>query len=351
MARSSHTRGALLLISLLAASGGCSGDDSEGATQAPSSEPARVHGLTAEQASAVAAVVGETTITAGEVAEALDEQSPYLRARYTTPERKREFLDHLVELELLVEEATRRGYRDRPEVIEARREALITELLRVEVDETLDPSSIDDAAVRAFYESHPEDFHQPEQMRASHILFADRAAATRALRRLRAAQGDMALFRRLATELSADAATKAQGGDLRFFSRPPEDEAAAWSGPPRAVARAAFTLTKNGDVYDEVVESRDGFHVVARGGAGGSEIAEKGVEFVLRNFDVIFVFGFLEIVRCIVARLGEPIRHFVVGCFVRWRGVRLFRFVRHLLDKPVDVRRLVLLVAEQRRFE
>jgi peptidyl-prolyl cis-trans isomerase C len=264
MARSSHIRGALLLLSLLAAGVGCGGDDDGDAPATPAAEPARAHGLTAEQASAVAAVVGDTKITAGEVAEALDEQSPYLRARYATPERKREFLDHLVELELLVEEATRRGYRDRPEVAEARREALIAELLRVEVDETLDPAAIDDDAIRAFYEAHPGDFHQPEQMRASHILFTDRASATRTLRRLQAAKGDMALFRRLATEQSADAETKARGGDLRFFSRPPEDAAAAWSGPPRAVALAAFTLANNGDVYGEVIESPAGFHVVAR---------------------------------------------------------------------------------------
>src|SRR5688572_1316361 len=54
------------------------------------------YGLTPEQASQVLVEVGSTKITLGEFAERLGSQSPYLRARYHSPERKREFLDNMV---------------------------------------------------------------------------------------------------------------------------------------------------------------------------------------------------------------------------------------------------------------
>ncbi len=237
-----------------------------GSDEAPAArpEPAKTHGLTQEQARQVAAVVGPSEITVGEVAEALNEQSPYLRARYTSPERRREFLDHLVQFELLVQEAERRGYRDRAEVRDARQQALVTELLREEIDARLTPEGITEQEIRAYFGAHPGEFDQPEQIRASHLLFRDRARAERALAELSAAPGDMALFRRMALERSEDPETRDRGGDLRFMSRPPEGELGEWQGPPREVARAAFTLTENGQVYGRVVQSEQGFHVVAR---------------------------------------------------------------------------------------
>src|SRR5699024_5576469 len=107
--------------------------------------------------------------------------SPYLRARYTSPERRREFLVHMLEFELLVQEAERRGYRDRPEVADARKQALVEALLREEIDSKISPEAIPDDAIEAYYRAHPEEYHQPEQMRASHILLRSRATAEKLL--------------------------------------------------------------------------------------------------------------------------------------------------------------------------
>ena len=67
------------------------------------------NGLTEAQAGEVLVKVGDRTITVGEFADRLASQSPYLRARFESPERRREFLDNLVRYELLVYEAKRRG--------------------------------------------------------------------------------------------------------------------------------------------------------------------------------------------------------------------------------------------------
>lgn len=251
-------------VALAAQASACGSDGPRQAAPAPADTR---YGLSTEQASQVAAVVGPTKITVGEVAEALHDQGPYLRARYASPERRREFLDRLVQHELLVQEAERRGYGEDPAVQDARKRALADELIREEVDARLAPEDIGEREIRAYFDAHRAEFDQPEQIRVSHLLFRDRARAERALAELERAPLDMALFRRIARERSEDAETRELGGDLRFVSRPPEGEGEGegeWHGPPREVARAAFELTENGQVYGRVVQSEAGFHVVAR---------------------------------------------------------------------------------------
>lgn len=221
----------------------------------------RVHGLTPAQSREVLARVGDETITLGDFAARLAEQSPYLRARFNSPERRREMLDDMIRFELLVQEARRLGLDRDPAVDRVRTQALVDELLRAEVDAHLSRDAITDADARAFYDAHATEWNQPEQVRASHLRFADRAAAQRALTAVRAAPDDTELFRRLAREQSNDEATRNSGGDLRFFSRP-EGTTRIEGAPPVAVATAAFELTTPGEICARVIQSEDGFHVV-----------------------------------------------------------------------------------------
>ena len=126
----------------------------------------RVNGLTAEQAREVLAHVGDEEIALGEFGERLAAQSPYLRARFNSPERRREMLDNMIRFELLVQEARRRGLDHNPAVARLETQALVDELLRVDVDSRINLQSITDAETRAYYDAHPEEWNQPEQERA-----------------------------------------------------------------------------------------------------------------------------------------------------------------------------------------
>jgi len=82
---------------------------------------------------------------------------------------------------------------------------------------------VTEEALRAAYEAERERFETAEERRASHILIAvtegqedaARATAERVAERLRAGED----FAALANELSTDAGTKAQGGDLGWIGR------------------------------------------------------------------------------------------------------------------------------------
>ena len=212
------------------------------------------NGLTEAQANEVLAKVGDRTITVGDFADRLASQSPYLRARFESPKRRKEFLDNLVRFELLVYEAKRLGYGDEPEIVRARRNAMIQQMVKKEVDEPLEGLEITDEEVQAVYDANPLEFDRPGQVRASDIFIEERARANELL--VRAKKTDLAGFRKLAREESEDEKTKANGGDLHFFEATGEGE------PPAAIREAAFSLKTVGAVYPKLIENGNGFHII-----------------------------------------------------------------------------------------
>jgi len=211
------------------------------------------HALSEEQANAVLVKVGDRTITVGELADRLASQSPYLQARFESPERRKELLDNLVRYELLVYEAKRRGYADDPEVVSARRNVMIQELIKQEVDAPLEGREVTDEEVQAAYDANPTEFDRPAQVRASHIFIKNRAKAAKVLEKAKGS--DRAAFTKLAREESEDDATKADGGDLRFFTVDAEK-------PSQAVRRAAFSVDQVGTVYPDLIPGDGGYHIV-----------------------------------------------------------------------------------------
>lgn len=256
---------------------GCD-DCGEGSDEAPDTGPGAEarHGLTSEQASQVLVKIGDRTITVGEFADRLAEQSPYLRARYNSPERRREYLDNLVRFELMALEAERRNLDELPEVDRTRKQVMIQQMMKELFEDQIQLSDITDEEIRAYYDAHADEFHKPEQVRASHILVKNRAAAQRLLGQIRQNESDVNFFRRMAEENNEDEATRDRFGDLRFFSRPGEEEPTAEGeeegdeaqegeegvAVPDAVAEAAFSIEQIGGVHARLVETDAGFHIV-----------------------------------------------------------------------------------------
>ncbi len=244
------TRKSALILAIAVALGGCSKQDED--ASAPDEEWPK-HGLTEAQANEVLVTIGERTITVGEFADRLASQSPYLQARFESPERRREFLDNLVRFELLVYEAKRRGYADQPEIQRARRTAMTQQLIKKEVDTKVKLAEITDEEIQAVYDAKPHEFDRPAQVRASSILIKNRAEAEKVLAEAR--KLDIQQFRKLARDKSEDQASRRDGGDLQFFSADAENI-------PKAVRGAAFTLNRVGDVFPNVIKTVEGYHIL-----------------------------------------------------------------------------------------
>jgi peptidyl-prolyl cis-trans isomerase C len=222
---------------------------------------AKRHGLTQEQAEQALVVIGDRTITVGDFAEQLADKSPYLRARYQSPERRRELLDELVKFELLAAEAKKRGLDQSEEVQRTKRQLMVQQMMKVEFEDKVKLSDISEADIKAYYDAHPEEFNKPAQVRASAIIVKDEAKAKKLLKQLKDKPDDDALFRELATSSNEDPALKERAGDLQFFSLPSE-RAADEPDVPAAIAEAAFKLDKVGELAPEPVPLARGFAIV-----------------------------------------------------------------------------------------
>jgi peptidyl-prolyl cis-trans isomerase C len=220
---------------------GC-GTKSPGATPEPSNVVARVDGK---------------PITLSEVQQRIDALDPYSRARYSSPEQRKKFLENLVRFEVLAREAEKRGYDRDPDVQRALKNQMIQVFLRKELDDKLKAEPITDADVARYYHEHEAQFRQPEQVRVSQILVADRVLAERLVTQARNEQkydkSDRS-FRSLVEKYSLDQDSKPLGGDLTFFDR-------QTSQLPRAIVDAAFALKEVGDISPPVASDK-GFHVL-----------------------------------------------------------------------------------------
>jgi len=87
--------------------------------------------------SQVVAKVDDAVITVGEVQDRINKQSPFVRARYTTNEKKKEFLDSLIRFEVMANEAKRRGFDNDPEVLRVMKQQMISKFLQKDFESRL----------------------------------------------------------------------------------------------------------------------------------------------------------------------------------------------------------------------
>jgi len=218
-------------------------------------------GLTPEQAAKVVATVGARTITVGEVTEQINRLSPYIRRRWAAPEKRKEFLQKLIRVELLSQEAERLGLGDDPEVQRTVKQVMIRLLVKNDLEKEVLPTAIDEKVLLAEYEKEKDKYQRAAQIRASHIVVKTEAEAVKLIEEAKANMADRKFFREKAKEVSIDAETKGRGGDLGYFSMPKDrrdDEPVV----DEAVASAAWKLETVGDVAGTPVKTKLGFHVI-----------------------------------------------------------------------------------------
>lgn len=260
------------LASCLAAALACAGCDSK--DDAPNPAPAQSvvsrRDLSEERAATVLAKVGERTITLGDYVSALERMDPFDRLRYQTPERRKLLLDEMIEVELLAREAERQGLEDDPETRAYLNQLMREELLRQLRDRAPRPEQVPLAEVRAYYESHQEDFVDPERRRVAVIALPTLAAAKEVLEL--AQQGDARRWGELARERSllpsppkgtpeAARPPLELEGDLGLTTRAGEERGQD-PDVPAEVRDAVFRIAEQGELYPEPVKSGDRYYVV-----------------------------------------------------------------------------------------
>lgn len=253
-----------LVASLLVGCQGCEGENST-AGSAPSASAGEVP-LAPEQASRVLAKVGDRAITLGDYVTALSRLDQFERLRYQTPERRRLFLDEMINVELLAREAERRGLDKHPETQAHLRQILREEVLRTLRAQLPKVEEIPATEVREYYEAHPDEFADPARRRVGVIALRSQAAAEKVLPLALGADartwGQLVRAHSvLAGPSGAPAVPLEFEGDLGFVS-----EAATGQSDnpkvPEPVRLALFALQKQGDTAPKLVAHEGLFYIL-----------------------------------------------------------------------------------------
>jgi parvulin-like peptidyl-prolyl isomerase len=231
-------------------------------------------GLTAEQAALVVARVGDRTITLGDYAATLERMDQFDRLRYQSPERRRELLEEIIDVELLAQDGRQKKLDQQPETQQAVRQVLRDALLARATHGLPAPADIPQNEIRAYFDAHRDDFREPERRRVAHILVKDKETAARVLAAARKASARD--WGQLFLKHSLDAPKKGQpapplemAGDLGIVG--PEGDARGDN--PRvspAVRAAAFEIGSVGEVLSRAVQDGAGVHVVRLVGKTGA---------------------------------------------------------------------------------
>jgi len=204
----------------------------------------------------VLARVDDTEITASDLQEVLARyaHTPFVLARYSTPEKKKELLESLIRYELMAREALRRGYDRDPDVQRIAKKQMVALFEKREITDKLRPEDVPPTDVDKYYREHQPEFVRPEEVRVSQILVHDANAARRIASEAKARRNNPKSFRDLVERYSEDADSKPRAGDLTFFDRKTTRE-------PKALVDAAFAMTQVNDVVGPVASDR-GFHIL-----------------------------------------------------------------------------------------
>jgi parvulin-like peptidyl-prolyl isomerase len=137
--------------------------------------------------------------------------------------------------------------------------AMITKLMKDELEKGIKPEDVPEADMKAYFESHQDEFNKPEEVRVSAVILKKKAQADEVARAAKTEEGKSNKgFRDLVTRYSTDEESKLRGGDLRYFAREATEV-------PKPVIEAAFALEKTGDVAGPIAV--DGtFYVIKQTG-------------------------------------------------------------------------------------
>ena len=254
------------LALLLASASGCStcndkalegkGDAGEHQTSAS---------LTPEQAAKVLVRVGDKTITLGDYVATLEHMDQFDRLRYQSPERRKELLKEMINVELLAQEAQAKGYDKDPVAQQDERTILRDALLDQARKSAPAPQDIPEADVRAYYDAHKADYKDPERRRVSVVVTKDEATANAALEQAKKG-ATAAQWGELVRTKSVDPQAKANvpidlAGDLGMVG-PPGDSRGDNARVPEEVREALFQIPDVGGVGDHVVRADGKFWLV-----------------------------------------------------------------------------------------
>lgn len=163
----------------------------------------------------VAARVGDEKIMQDYVDELFEQLSEKQKDDFKGKRGEADFVDKLIEEEIIYQEAKKRELHLDPDVKKklrwAERNILIAEYFNKQI---LDKIEVSEEEIKKYYDEHPEEFMTKALINAQHIFTTDRKKAENWKKRLEEGEN----FTKIAKEESEDELTAKEGGSLGYFN-------------------------------------------------------------------------------------------------------------------------------------
>lgn len=235
-----HTRSGASALALVLALGGAA----TAQTPTPAAQPSVAASVLPSPDSVVAKVNG-IPVTAGDIAVAAEDPALSLPG-VDDAQKKGLLVDYMLDLKVGAQAADAAKIGDTPDfkrkLAYFRDKLLLDEYLEREARKAATPE-----AARALYDQSAKLMKPEEEIHARHILVENEADAKKIAARIKGGED----FAKVAAETTKDAGSKAEGGDLGWFSK---------DRMVKEFADAAFKL-QPGEVSDPV-KSQFGWHVI-----------------------------------------------------------------------------------------
>jgi peptidyl-prolyl cis-trans isomerase C len=165
-----------------------------------------------------------------------------------SPQLQAAVREELINREILMQEAARRGIATRPDVKAQLAVAQQTVVLRAMIEDFVKTHTPTDAEIKARYDDLVKQAGGGKELHLHHILVEDEAQAKDLIAKIKAG----ASFEDLAKQFSKDPGSGKNGGDLD------------WSNPQAYVPEfgAAAQKLKKGEVTPEPVKTQFGWHII-----------------------------------------------------------------------------------------
>ncbi|MCK5807964.1 peptidylprolyl isomerase [bacterium] len=227
------------------------------------------------------------TITDEYVESYLNQLNPYLRNRYSDPEKKKELVDRIVEGELLAYYAMKEGA--------ATDKVLLTKIksniarfymgsvLKNKIEKEI---KVTPAEIKEYFKKNTAKYTQPAKVKTSHILVKitdarDEAAAKKLAGKVygevMTSKGKAQSFVKLVQKYSDDAGSKRRGGDVGYFAT-----VANGGRMVKEFTEASFALKDIGDI-SALVKTQYGFHIIKL--TGKKEAVVKNINDVEKRIE------------------------------------------------------------------
>nr|MDA3863918.1 peptidylprolyl isomerase [Deltaproteobacteria bacterium] len=202
--------------------------------------------------------IGDKTITVGELETKLNNIVPFVRKRYVSNEGKREYMEQLVNQEVLAMEANAQEFDKKESVKNAVRTTMIYRQKKLAVNNRVKKENITEKGIKNYYDKHINEYQRPERRRVNILVVKDKKKADELKKEITAKKLNLRTFHKLVKKHSIDEKSKKRAGMLQFFDKNSKNI-------EKSIIAQPFIMKNTGDIAGPVKTSK-GFTLIRLSG-------------------------------------------------------------------------------------